>query len=573
MSATSELPETTSLLYRQAVGIEQRGGVVMSPSQNATATIRVEHVSKVFAMPQHRSWTLKERMRHPILSSANDHLQALDDVSFEVNPGEFFAVIGRNGSGKSTLLRCIAGIHQPDAGRVEVNARIAPFIELGVGFHPQLAAADNVLVAGTLLGLRPAEARRRFPSVISFAELEEFVEMPIANYSSGMQVRLAFSTSFQVDAELLLFDEVLAVGDELFRRKCMDTFDRLIERGHTIIYVTHQLETVSRFADRVLLLDRGEAVALGPPEEVLEEYHRRNSEYKRKRERLEASEPAPVESQVTAQPLGEYGNAEHIASPRRFADVVVTLARAEFKLRYLDSVIGYMWSLAQPLLLYLVLYFVWTKLFPPAAKVPHYKLGLLLGIALFTFFSEATGQAMSSLVGKGTMLRKIPFTPLALPLSSTLTSFFVYGLTLIIVFGFILVSGVTPTFGWLEMVPILVLLLTFTIGTGLILSLVFVSLRDVQQIWVVVLRLLFFLTPVFYSIQLAPAGLRHFIMLNPLAVVIVQARHVLLDPTAPTALQAGGVLPIAFALTLSVATVLVGLWGYRRFGPRVAERI
>ena len=123
------------------------------------------------------------------------------------------------------------------------------------------------------------------------------------------------------------------------------------------------------------------------------------------------------------------------------------------------------------------------------------------------------------------------------------------------------------------MVPILVLLLTFTIGTGLILSLVFVSIRDVQQIWVVVLRLLFFLTPVFYSIQVAPAGLRHFIMLNPLAVVIVQARHVLIDPTAPTALQAGGALPIAFALVLTVATVVVGLWGYGHFGPRVAERI
>ena len=134
-------------------------------------------------------------------------------------------------------------------------------------------------------------------------------------------------------------------------------FDRLIERGHTIVYVTHHLETVSRFADRVLLLERGKEVALGPPEEVLEEYHRRNSEYKRKRDRLEASEPAPVESQVTGQPLGEYGDAERVATPRRFADVVVMLARAEFKLRYLDSVIGYVWSLAQPLLLYLVLYF------------------------------------------------------------------------------------------------------------------------------------------------------------------------------------------------------------------------
>src|SRR5204863_4549937 len=126
---------------------------------------------------------------------------------------------------------------------------------------------DNVTVAGTLMGLRPGEARRRFPQVISFAELEEFADMPLANYSSGMQVRLAFSTSFQVDADVLLFDEVLAVGDALFQRKCLDTFARLIAAGHTIVYVSHALDTVRQFADRALLLERGETVALGEPDQ------------------------------------------------------------------------------------------------------------------------------------------------------------------------------------------------------------------------------------------------------------------------------------------------------------------
>ena len=557
------------------MSLEEQADVATTPSPSTAATVRVRNLSKTFAIPRHRSWTIKERLRHPIVSFANDRLQALHNVSFEVTPGEFFAVIGRNGSGKSTLLRCIAGIHKPDGGGVEVHGRVAPFIELGVGFHPQLAAADNVLVAGTLMGLRPAEARRRFPSVIGFAELEEFVEMPIANYSSGMQVRLAFSTSFQVDAEVLLFDEVLAVGDELFRRKCLDTFERLIARGHTIIYVTHSLETVTQFADRVLLLDRGHAVALGEPAEVLTEYKRLNRDHERARvaQLDSAASTGPVEWRVPEHPLAQDGGAEHATGARRFTDIVFTLARAEFKLRYLDSVIGYVWSLAQPLLMFLVLYLVWSKLFPPASRVPHYQVALLLGIALFTFFGEATGHALASLVGKGTMLRKIPFPPLALPLSSVLTSFFVYGLTLIIVIGFILASGISPTVRWLEILPTLALLLAFTVGVALVLSMLFVSIRDIQPIWVVVLRLLFFLTPVFYPIELAPKGLEHVIMLNPLAVVTVQARHALIDPSAPTALHAGGPLALVVALALTGASLAAGLLLYRRQAPRVAERI
>jgi ABC-type polysaccharide/polyol phosphate transport system ATPase subunit/ABC-type polysaccharide/polyol phosphate export permease len=541
------------------------------PSQ---AVVRVERLSKSFAMPRHRAWTLKERLRHPIASFGHDRLQALQDVSFDVAPGEFFAVIGRNGSGKSTLLRCIAGIHEPDSGIVEVNSPLAPFIELGVGFHPQLAARDNVEVAGTLMGLRPGEARRRFPSVVTFAELEEFVELPLGNYSSGMQVRLAFSTSFQVDAELLLFDEVLAVGDEVFKDKCMATFDRLIERGHTIVYVSHSLETVRKRADRVLLLDRGEAVALGEPDMVLERYEELGRDYMRERDAVAARRFASLQTDELQLPEHEVmGTAKPVSGLRRFADITLMLARAEFKLRYLDSIVGYVWSLVQPLLLFLVLWLVWAELFKPDRDVAHYQLSLLLGIALFTFFSEATGHALTSLVGKGGMLRKIPFPPLALPLSSVLTSFYVYGLTLVIVLGFIVASGIAPALRWLEMVPVLLLLLVFTVGLGLLLSCLYVSIRDVQQIWTVVLRMLFFLTPVFYPIELAPEGLQKILMLNPLAVVTVQARHTMLDPGAPTALEAGGAPILAASLLITAATVAAGLLLYRKQARIVAERI
>jgi ABC-type polysaccharide/polyol phosphate transport system ATPase subunit/ABC-type polysaccharide/polyol phosphate export permease len=547
---------------------------VLTPQR--LAPVRVRGVSKTFAIPRHRSWTLKERMRHPIASFSHDHLQALSDVSFEIRPGEFFAVIGRNGSGKSTLLRCIAGIHEPDAGVIDVDARLAPFIELGVGFHPQLAARDNVEVAGTLMGLRPAEARRRFPSVISFAELEDFVEMQLGNYSSGMQVRLAFSTSFQVDADLLLFDEVLAVGDELFRRKCMDTFERLIARGHTIVYVTHSLETVKKFADRVLLLDHGEVVALGEPDGVLEEYARRNREHERMQgpaPEPDAHSAGPAELEVPEYEVAGNGRPGAVSRLRRFVDVALVLARADFKLRYLDSIVGYLWSLAQPLLTFLVLYFIWAKLFHPGSDIPHYQLILLLGVALFTFFSEATGHALASLVAKGTMLRKIPFSPLALPLSSVLTSFYVYGLTLLIAIGFILASGISPSLAWLELFPLLTLLLVYTVGVSLLLSLLYVGIRDVEPIWMVLLRLTFFLTPVFYPIELAPQGLQHALMLNPLAVVTVQARHALIDPSAPNAIDAGGPLVLAASLGLVATIVAAGLLLYRKQARRIAERI
>ena len=265
-------------------------------------------------------------------------------------------MIGRNGSGKSTLLRCVAGIHEPDAGEVEVHARVAPFIELGVGFHPQLAAADNVLVAGTLMGLRPSEARRRFPSVIEFAELEDFIEMPIANYSSGMQVRLAFSTSFQVDAELLLFDEVLAVGDELFRRKCTDHV-RAPDRSRPHDHLRNaRLETVTQFADRVPAARPWRGGGAGRARAVLDEYKRRNREY----ERARARRPSAVRRRSQQWERSPDTLRPGVAAPEpsrsvASATVVFTLARAEFKLRYLDSVIGYLWSLGQPLLLYLVL--------------------------------------------------------------------------------------------------------------------------------------------------------------------------------------------------------------------------
>jgi ABC-type polysaccharide/polyol phosphate transport system ATPase subunit len=242
----------------------------------AAPAVTVESVSKAFRLPHQRFDTLKERALHPFAVRTFDTLQALDDVSCEVKRGEFFGVVGRNGSGKSTLLKCLAGIYGIDAGNIEVVGRLSPFIELGVGFNPDLTARDNVVINAIMLGLTRREARRRFDEIIEFAELEEFVDMKLKNYSSGMSVRLGFSVAIQVDADVLLVDEVLAVGDAAFQRKCFDEFERLRDEGRTIVFVTHDMNAVERFCDRAMLIERGRILEIGAPPDITRHYNEVN---------------------------------------------------------------------------------------------------------------------------------------------------------------------------------------------------------------------------------------------------------------------------------------------------------
>jgi ABC-type polysaccharide/polyol phosphate transport system ATPase subunit len=234
--------------------------------------LAAQGVSKRFKIPEERSHTLKERALHPFRRTRNERFQALEDVSFSVAPGEFFGIVGRNGSGKSTLLKCLAGIYRADEGRIWCNGRLSTFIELGVGFNPDLAAFDNVALNGIMLGLSPREARARYQRVIEFAELEEFQDLKLKNYSSGMHVRLAFSVAIQVDADILLIDEVLAVGDAAFQQKCFDAFNRMREEGRTIVFVTHEMGAVTRFCHRAMLLERGRMVSIGDPRDVADRY-------------------------------------------------------------------------------------------------------------------------------------------------------------------------------------------------------------------------------------------------------------------------------------------------------------
>jgi ABC-type polysaccharide/polyol phosphate transport system ATPase subunit len=278
---------------------EERSGPGTPISATAPA-VAVKHLGKHFRLPHEQYHTLKERALHPFRSRSFDTLQAVDDVSVEIAPGEFFGIVGRNGSGKSTLLKCLAGIYAVDEGELSINGRLSPFIELGVGFNPDLTARDNVIINAIMLGLSRNQARERFDSIIAFAELEEFLDLKLKNYSSGMYVRLAFATAVQVNADILLIDEVLAVGDAAFQQKCFDEFTRLREAGRTLLFVTHDMGAVERFCDRAMLLERGRVVDIGQPSAIARQYNQINFQ----RIRQAAAQDAPNE---------EGAHADHVA--------------------------------------------------------------------------------------------------------------------------------------------------------------------------------------------------------------------------------------------------------------------
>jgi len=245
---------------------------------NAPVAIEARGLKKAFRIPTHRVDSFKERIVHPLAGREFRELRALDGVSFDIHQGEFFGIVGRNGSGKSTLLKLLASIYRADAGTIRMAGRLAPFIELGVGFNVELSARENVVLNGVMMGLTPQESRDRLDAVLAFAELEDFVDLKLKNYSSGMLVRLSFSLMLQADADILLIDEVLAVGDASFQQKCADAFNEMKAAGKTIVLVTHEMATVEEYCHRAMLIADGQIQYLGDPAEVGRRYTRLNFE-------------------------------------------------------------------------------------------------------------------------------------------------------------------------------------------------------------------------------------------------------------------------------------------------------
>jgi ABC-type polysaccharide/polyol phosphate transport system ATPase subunit len=237
-----------------------------------TLAVAVDDVAKRFRLVHERNSTLKATIFNGFRRTVHEDFWALSGVSFEVEEGTTFGLIGHNGSGKSTLLKCMARIYRPDRGRITIRGRMSALLELGAGFHPELSGRENVYLNGSILGMSRREIDRRFDDIVSFAGLEQFIDTPVKNYSSGMFVRLGFSVAITVEPDLLLIDEILAVGDESFQQRCLEKFADLRRSGRTIVLVSHGLDAVRNICDRAAWLDHGSLVKEGEAHDVVTAY-------------------------------------------------------------------------------------------------------------------------------------------------------------------------------------------------------------------------------------------------------------------------------------------------------------
>lgn len=244
--------------------------------------IKVENVTKTFKLPHEKQTSIKSALISRLKGgrSSYERQQVLNDISFEVEKGDFFAIVGRNGSGKSTLLKLLAGIYTPSSGSITVNGKLTPFIELGVGFNPELTGRENVFLNGALLGFNRPEMEAMYENIVEFAELERFMDQKLKNYSSGMQVRLAFSIAIRANSDILLLDEVLAVGDAAFQQKCFDYFEELKSTGQTVVFVSHDMGAVTRFCTKAIYIKDGDLIFEGTPMEVADIYREENIDTK-----------------------------------------------------------------------------------------------------------------------------------------------------------------------------------------------------------------------------------------------------------------------------------------------------
>ncbi len=256
---------------------------------NEDVAIKVHDLHKTFELAENRHTSIKQSLLSIGKNNSKNRQKVLDGIDFEIKKGDFFGIVGRNGSGKSTLLKILAGVYVPDSGAVEINGNLTPFIELGVGFNPELSGRDNVYLSASLLGYPRKVVDIMYDDIVDFAELHDHMDKKLKNYSSGMQVRLAFSIAIKAKNDILIFDEVLAVGDEAFQQKCYRIFEEYRTAGQTVVLVTHDMTAVRNLCTKAMLIDDGKIAHIGDVDSVAEHYSEMNTKNDLQEEALQTA--------------------------------------------------------------------------------------------------------------------------------------------------------------------------------------------------------------------------------------------------------------------------------------------
>lgn len=354
--------------------------------------IEVEHLYKTFRIPHEKRTTIFEALTGAFKPPTYETFHALRDINFTVEEGEALGIIGVNGSGKSTLLKIMANILHPSAGNINIHKKITPFLELGVGFQPDLTAAENIRIYATIMGMQKRDISDKLDDIIEFAGLEKFRDTKLKNFSSGMQVRLAFSTAIQTDPEILLMDEVLAVGDMEFQQKCLETLSQYRKEGVTIVFVSHDLGSVRRFCDRTLLLNKGEQVVLGETGDVIDRYVYGGGE--------EAPESEASNGSETAEAEGKFEDKNS-----RWGDRTIEITNVEFFDKFGNK--GSRFNSLDPMTIR-IFYHAHKKVSDPVFGIALYSEN---GENLFGTNTELKSVELNTLEGKGyldLMVEKIP---------------------------------------------------------------------------------------------------------------------------------------------------------------------
>jgi len=360
------------------------------------AAIEVEHLHKTFRIPHEKRTTIFETLTGAFNPPIYENFHALKDINFTVEEGEALGIIGENGSGKSTLLKIIAKILHPTAGSITALKKLTPFLELGVGFQSDLTAAENIKIYATIMGMQKREIDNKLDDIIEFAGLEKFKDTKLKNFSSGMHVRLAFSTAIQTDPEILLMDEVLAVGDMEFQQKCLDVLSQYRKDGVTIVFVSHDLGAVRRFCDNTLLLNKGEQVVLGNTGEVIDRYV-----YGGKNEASEAANSSEIQNELE---VAEIEVKSEDKNPR-LGDKKIEITNVEFYDKFNNK--GARFNAFDPMTVR-IFYNAYKEIFNPVFGIALYS---EKGENLFGTNTELKNASIDSLEGKGhidLMIERIP---------------------------------------------------------------------------------------------------------------------------------------------------------------------